>query len=203
MREKLDELARLHAHRFDDDVALSAWREATIGDAFPAILAYVRGLTAERDQLRAENERLKEAGRIAVETWQFAAKQLTARCDEAERERDEAQAHAADLRAALDLARVQFDWVRQNSKPPVNGYSESAIWAVVVTAGRDASSALARTPAQSLGRIKAEALRSVAEQYIKPFLGFNEGWYGDGVRDAYNAVKDAAEELKKEATDAR
>jgi hypothetical protein len=185
MREKLEELARLHARRFDDDVALSAWREATIGDAFPGILEYVRGLTAERDEAQSQY------------------KQLTKLCKATEEREREYMAHAAGLRGALDLARVQFDWIRQNSKPPVNGYSESAIWAVVVTASRDASSALARTPAQSLGRIKAEALRSVAEQYIKPFLGFNEGWYGDGVRDAYNAVKDAAEELKKEATDAR
>jgi hypothetical protein len=81
-------------------------------------------------------------------------------------ERDEAQAHAADLRAALDLARVQFDWIRQNSKPPVNGYSESAIWAVVVTASRDASSALARTPAQSLGRLKAKASREMARLFM-------------------------------------
>ena len=154
MREKLDELARLHAHRFDDDVALSAWREATIGDAFPAILAYVRGLTAERDQLRAENERLKEAGRIAVETWQFAAKQLTARCDEAERERDEAQAHAADLRAALDLARVQFDWIRQNS------LELPLVWQAAANANADTTAAIQRMPAQSLVKIQAKAIRA-------------------------------------------
>jgi|LakMenEpi03Aug12_release.lakeMendotaPanAssembly.Ray.scaffolds.fasta_scaffold722842_2 hypothetical protein len=131
MREKLDELARLHAHRFDDDVALSAWREATIGDAFPAILAYVRGLTAERDQLRAENERLKEAGRIAVETWQFAAKQLTARCDEAERERDEAQAHAADLRAALDKI-VEMN--RQHASDQYGDPAKAEQWSRVLVA---------------------------------------------------------------------
>jgi len=63
--------------------------------------AYLRELEAERDQLRAEVERLKEAGRIAVETWQFASKQLAARCDEAEAERDEARKENDFMRLRL------------------------------------------------------------------------------------------------------
>jgi hypothetical protein len=134
---------------------------------------FVDALTAERDQLSAEVGRLRgevsavrKAGFTEVDWWSKRCAAATARAEAAERERDEAQAHAADLRAALDLARVQFDWVRQNSKPPVNGYSESSMWAVVVTAGRDASSALVRTPPQSLGRIKAKALKEMARLFM-------------------------------------
>jgi hypothetical protein len=66
MREKLEELAWLHARRFDDDMALSAWREATIGDAFPAILEYVRGLKAERDERVTMAARAQEALRYVM-----------------------------------------------------------------------------------------------------------------------------------------
>ena len=50
-------------------MALSAWREATIGDAFPAILAYVRGLEGELDRLRLRDKKLSclEAG--GVDNW--------------------------------------------------------------------------------------------------------------------------------------
>jgi stress response protein YsnF len=136
MREKLDELARLHAHRFDDDVALSAWREATIGDVFPGILEYVRGLTAERDEAQSQY------------------KQLTKLCKATEEREREYMAHAAGLRGALDLARVQFDWIRQNS------LELPLVWQAAANANADTTAAIQRMPAQSLVKIQAKAIRA-------------------------------------------
>jgi len=69
-------------------------------------------LTAERDQLRDENERLREdiadrsseISRYLLESSQFRVQRdaAIARAEAAERERDEAQALVADLRGALD-----------------------------------------------------------------------------------------------------
>jgi len=59
MREQFDELARLHAHRFDDDVALFAWREATIGDAFPLLLERLERAEAERGRVEAHGAELR------------------------------------------------------------------------------------------------------------------------------------------------
>lgn len=59
--------------------------------------------------------------------------------------------------------------------------------------------ALAGTPAQSLKLAQAEALREAAETRLKPFLGHNDGWYSDGIKDAYNSIRDAAEEMQAEA----
>jgi hypothetical protein len=116
-------------------------------------------ITAERDQLRAENERLKEAGRIAVETWRFAAEQLAARCDTAERERDEALAHAADLRGALEDVLFECDG---HSDVDDGDDGIANIPNMAMRCEMIIDTTLARTPAQSLGRVKAEELREAA-----------------------------------------
>lgn len=102
-------------------------------------------LTAERDQLRAEVERLREnsAGLYVSNT------QLQARAEAAERERDEAQAHAEDLRGALQ-------WIQK-----VDENGESRRWPEIDERIRTVT---ARTPAQSLARIKAEALEEVSKE---------------------------------------
>jgi hypothetical protein len=145
MREKLEELAWLHARRFDDDMA-----QATIGDAFPAILEYVREITAERDQLRAENERLRKSLDIrtterdclqeTVDRWLDRAEAAEA---DAAKCRAELEAHAADLRGALD-------WINRRGGCGLDVHDRI-------------NAALARTQAQSLDILTAKVLRGAAE----------------------------------------
>jgi hypothetical protein len=92
-----------------------------------------KALTAERDDLRADNERLRGLAE-------------TNAADAAERERDEAMAHVADLRGALD-------WINRRGGCGLDVHDR--IRAVC-----------ARTPAQSLGRMKAEALREMARLFM-------------------------------------
>lgn len=152
MREKLDELARLHAHRFDDDVALSAWREATIGDAFPAILAYVRGLTAERDEAQSQY------------------KQLTKLCKATEEREREYMAHAANLRGALDaVLELAREWAIESGSaahPQASVGQRRAEIEAMEALEAHVDAALALTPAQSLGRLKAKALREMARLFM-------------------------------------
>ena len=49
-------------------------------------------------------------------------------------------------------------------------------------------------------RIRERVLREAAEK-LKPFKGFREGFYGDGMRDATNIIIDMADEAAKEAQD--
>ena len=61
MREQLDELARLQAAAMAEKttLAICAYRRALLRDG-DALLEYVRMVEGERDQFRAENERLRE-----------------------------------------------------------------------------------------------------------------------------------------------
>lgn len=112
-----------------------------VSEEVSMVLGEMAGETAD---LRAEVERLREnsAGLYVSNT------QLQTRAEAAERERDEARAQAADLRGALET-------VLESAYPhPTEHPTMTAAWAV-------GNAALARTPAQSLARIKAEALRAL------------------------------------------
>jgi small-conductance mechanosensitive channel len=87
--------------------------------------------------------------------------QLTQLCKATEEREREYMAHAADLRGALEEVRIRAAFV---------GHPGEAFYdrgdGVMVPDWRDVlhqlESVVARTPAQSLGRIKAEALREAA-----------------------------------------
>jgi len=99
---------------------------AAIHNAFPAILEYVRGLKLERDDAQAQLE-------VASNNARHYADRTA-----------ELEAHAADLRGALD-------WINRRGGCGLDVHDRI-------------NAALARTPAQSLGRIKAEALREAVEE---------------------------------------
>ncbi len=84
-------------------------------------------LTAERDQLRAEVERLRESGRIGVDTWKYAAEQATARADVA-------QGAAVDLAKKLAVARTALFEIRQHSAPCGIERGDAAVEAIAVAA---------------------------------------------------------------------
>ena len=92
-------------------------------------------LTAERDQLRAEVGEVKEQRAY----WEGAAIEMRGYKEAAERERDEAQAHAADLRGLLE-------WINQRGGCGLDVHNRIR-------------AALSRTPAQSLNKLKAGVLR--------------------------------------------
>ncbi len=81
---------------------------------------------------------------------------LTSRAEAAERERDEAQAHAEDLRGALEEAVTMLDgWkVREWYGDRQVAHHELMKFRTILN----------RTPAQSLARLKAEVLRELAEK---------------------------------------
>jgi hypothetical protein len=74
----------------------------------------------------------------------------------AERERDEAQAQVADLRAALEAGRADR-WAATVGNTETHAFAPSP-WVI------EAEALLDRTPAQSLGRLKAAALREAVEE---------------------------------------
>ena len=112
---------------------------------------------AERDQLRAELENAKLNWKLTQERatkWAQEISTAAARAEAAERERDEAQAHAADLRGALEEIRGL-----NGSAGYLPPHQPTAAKAIEI-----ARAALARTPAQSLARVKAGALREAVEE---------------------------------------
>jgi DNA repair exonuclease SbcCD ATPase subunit len=181
-------------------------------------------LQQQLDALRAEVERLREnsAGLYVSNT------QLQARAEAAERERDEAQAqarhwreaavtenerameylnavaeaqaHAADLRGALEKI-VEMN--RQNSLDIFGDPDKAEQWLCVLVA----RAALASTPAQSLGRVKEKALREavgtlgvqapIRTSQLDDFgSGKEKGW-----EECIELLENMANEL--EATDGR
>ena len=142
-------------------------------------------LAAERDQLRAENERLRVDrntldGYITdahyrafgsrhyayvdpqsacdllvadITATQHERDLATARAEAAERERDEAQAHSDDLRGALGVV------LRSAFPHPVEHPTMTEAWKV-------GEAAIARTPAESLGRLKAGVYREAAQRIL-------------------------------------
>jgi len=213
LRAELIKVLRFVGGQATEDVSTSFL--LNVSEEVSALLAGMAGATAD---LRAEVERLREK----VEFWEAAAKLADKTRDDlheawselnnshviklrevidaantAERERDEAQSHAADLRGALEGLRRYLPTYCKKADCRANRCVDARV------AHSSLEAVLASTPPESLARLKAEALRSVADQYIKPFLGFNNGWYSDGIRDAYNAVKDAAERMEKEDANGR
>jgi Asp-tRNA(Asn)/Glu-tRNA(Gln) amidotransferase C subunit len=176
---------------------------------------YWREHEAERDQLRAEVERLRGQSKAALlnakqsqDGWSEALKlrdSATARAEVAEREcveyidyrnqavisrnamereRDEARAHAEDLCGALS---DELSWARAYG-PCQAPHVKRFMCPHCVT--ERSKAALARTPAQSLGRIKAEALREEITAFVALF--------GPAAGDALEAEAD-----RLEATDGR
>ncbi len=173
---------------------MRTWREAALS------------ATAERDQLRADNEESKEQSVY----WQGAAIEMRGYKEAAERERDEAwkmahsvretlqdvrnqrdaaQAHAEDLRGALGVV------LRSAFPHPVEHPTMTEAWKI-------GEAAIDRTPAQSLGRIKSEALREFAKSREVEVVGNGE-WYAGIEAERIATVgdlRDTADRLEKEVT---
>ena len=94
MREKLDELARLHGNRNASAKQAGQWAKS-IGIYFPAILEYVRGLEGEREALECEVEELKDN---SIEYEKDCTKALCSLARELDYEWDGDGATADDLR---------------------------------------------------------------------------------------------------------
>ncbi len=119
----------------------------------------------------------------------------TARAEAAERERDEARVHAADLRWALE-------WIQK-----VDENGESRRWPEIDECIRTVT---ARTPAQSLLRVKAEALREWVKVLRDEVHDKNPSEYADrgliasgyveALDDTADLMESAALKLEKEAT---
>jgi hypothetical protein len=99
-------------------------------------------------------ERERDEAQAQARHWREAAVTENERAMEHLHAVAEAQAHAADLRGALDLARVQFDWIRQNS------LELPLVWQAAANANADTTAAIQRMPAQSLVQIQAKAIRA-------------------------------------------
>jgi len=112
------------------------------------------------------------------------------RAEAAERERDEARAHAADLRGAMEEARQIKNWDRLDAT---------------------IDAALARTAPQSLEKLKAGALREAANKYEAAHIEHGnyppgedyDGGFHDGQYAAVNWLMGEVARLRKEATDGR
>ena len=112
-----------------------------------------KALTAERDQLRAEVDRLRGLAATNAADATKAMQMYRAATALAEA----AEAHVADLRGALEEivgACTPVAW----EYPQADGETQAPNF----TAYSESTAALARTPAQSLARVKAEALREAA-----------------------------------------
>lgn len=195
----------------------------------------LRKLTTERDQLRAEaaegradglyrglcdavrasggvaNDGISDTFLIIGVPAEMAARKKAQ--EAAERERDEARAQVADLRVALEECRGCVEAAQ------IEGMTERLVEADIHEAGSlaglvsrrllhvypIADAAISRTPAQSLGRIKAKALREFAKSRDVEVIG-NGDWYG-GIQAERTAtvddLRETADRLEKEATDGR
>jgi len=179
-------------------------------------------LSAENERLRGELTDALNASGSNAKAWQQAVcdeavkrSQLlaeiglteqqcdaaTARAEAAERARDEAQAHAADLRGSLEAV--------DEAICGINGMGNMAKQIAVAFTAINA--ALARTPAQSLGRLKSEALREAANHCEEtelmmpiPSPRTTLRQHGANVCTALaSELRDKADRLEKEASDGR
>jgi len=131
----------------------------------------IRNLTAERDQLRAENERLRvkrdwleslivDAHYRAFGQRHYAYVDPRTACDllvaditTTQWERDEAQALVGELRGKLESARAAHaEWAKHTGQIDSEAYR-------IITA------ALTTTGPQALGRLRAEVLLEAANKY--------------------------------------
>ena len=132
-------------------------------------------ITGKIESLLAEVERLREEKLFDENTIELGCAvritAVTARAEAAERERDEWKAHAKDLRAALEEIRGVLSFPDETIW--VN--AEGNRYAIAIAYPSDDETeyqaallhaALARTPAQSLGRIKAAALRGLKSRVM-------------------------------------
>ncbi len=109
---------------------------------------------AARKKAQEAAERERDEAQAHARHWREAAVTENERAMEYLNAVAEAQAHAAELRGALDLARVQFDWIRQNS------LELPLVWQAAANANADTTAAIQRMPAQSLVKIQAKAIRA-------------------------------------------
>jgi hypothetical protein len=87
---------------------------------------------------------------------------LEHRAEAAERERDEARAHAADLRGVMEAYADETQWgLTHDNAKHCDWFIGRGLLADKQDGWAVAKAALARTPAESLGRLKAEALRGL------------------------------------------
>ncbi len=184
----------------------------------------VTNLTAERDQLRAEVDKVKEQRAY----WESAAVEMRGYKEAAERERDEAwkmahsvretlqdvrnqrdaaQAHAEDLRGALECLITAAECIRHwhdtgkdNEGMIVSSEKVRELWVET----EKARAISARTPAQSLARVKAAVLREFAKSREVEVVGSGE-WYAGIEAERIATVgdmRDTADRLEKESTNA-
>ena len=148
-----------------------------------------KALTAERDQLRAQLEVASNNARhyadrtSELEAQLDAWKQRTKLCSEAH---DQLEAQVDDLRGALEQARTQFDWIRQNA------LGLPLIWQVAANSNAGTTAAIKRTSAQSLPKIQANAIRAACVS-----IGTKKQYTANEVVEIMRAK---ADRLEKEAT---
>lgn len=69
---------------------------------------------------------------------------------------ESAEALVAGLRGALDIARVKFDWIRQNAEPPAIDGGIGSVWRAAISAHTEVVAALTITPASAGNRTDEE-----------------------------------------------
>lgn len=140
--------------------------------------AKYRESTAERDQLRAEVERLRVDRDVAQRNWDLTQKRATKWAHEstsATVRAEAAEAHVAGLRRALESNAMFLQAVKHVVADPIYIDSHGG-WSVTHPSDgeveysvslelRSIRTELDRTPAQSLAKCKAEALREFAASY--------------------------------------
>lgn len=113
----------VHAHGRDRDDAIAAWNRRSVPFAPLAevepLRAEVERLTRERDEARAEVERLR--------AFEAAHRQLQADIDTAIRERDKARARALKLWAALEMVRDADNDCRVDGLATIPGAARRSI----------------------------------------------------------------------------
>lgn len=103
------------------------------------------------------------------------------------------EATVAGLRAALEFIGSEVDCYCC----AITGSGSNVVEHVDCKIHARIKEALAATPAKHAARIRELVLREAAEK-LKPFKGFREGFYGDGMRDATNIIIDMADAAMKE-----
>ena len=165
----------------------------------------VEALTAERDQLRAEVDRLRGLAATNAADATKAMQMYRAATARAEA----AEAHVADLRAALEGTdrrlgkHHESSHIQRAAQSLLGEHCPICVEAPQVFIRHAA--ALARTPAQSLAKVKAEALREFAKSRDVEVVGDGD-WY-NGIEAERTAtigdLLETAARLEKEAANGR